>query len=143
MNSRAELTQWLDRHRELVREVRPDPADAQAKLALAERNLDRARAHAAADPDLALVAAESALVNVADSILAAHGFRIRGKTGSHDARFSFPRLPKGFREHSTLIAAARKSRNTAMYDTAGSVSASFVADVTRLASQLLQEVRRR
>ena len=143
MSSRAAFKAWLDRHRELVREVRPDPADAQAKLVLAERNLDRARSHAVADPDFALVAAESALVNMTDSVLAAHGFRIRGKTGSHDARFAFPGLPRGFREHSALIAATRKSRNTAMYDTAGSVSASFIAEVTRVVAQLLEEVRRR
>ncbi len=143
MSSRAEFKEWLDRHRELVREIHPDPADAKTKVVLAERNLVRARSHAVADPDFALVAAESALVNIADSVLAAHGFRLRGKTGSHEARFSFPGLPSGFREHSTLIAATRKSRNTAMYETAGSVSASFVADVARVVGQLLEEVRRR
>lgn len=143
MSSRAEFKAWLDRHRELVRETRPDPADAKAKLVRAERNLDRARSHAVADPDFALVAAASALLNLADSVRAAHGFRVRGKTGSHDTSFAFPGLPRGFREHSTLIAATRKSRNSAMYDTAGIVSASFVGDVTRVVSQLLEEVRRR
>ncbi|MGH2796991.1 MAG: hypothetical protein ACRDM0_04770 [Thermoleophilaceae bacterium] len=143
MSSKAELAKWLARHRELVREIDPDPADTTAKLVLARRNLERARAHGVADPDFALVAAESALVNIADAVLAGHGFRLRGKTGSHEARFSFPGLPSGFRAHSALIAAARKSRNMAMYDTAGGVSASFVEEVTGIVSELLKDARRR
>lgn len=121
MSSTRERATWLERHREVVREIRPDQADAHAKLQLAERNLERARSHAEGDPDLALVAAESALVNLADAVLAAEGFR----------------------EHSALIAAARKSRNTALYDTAGSVVPSFVIDVTRVVSVLLKQVRDR
>ena len=143
MNSTGERAKWLERHRELVREIRPDRADAEAKLRLAERNLERARSNAEGDPDLALVAAESALVNVADAVLAEEGLRLRGKTGSHEARFSFPGLPHGFREHASLIVAARKGRNTALYDTAGTVSPSFVAEVTRVVSELLEQVRHR
>lgn len=143
MNSKPELAKWLDRHRELVRQIDPDPADARAKLLLAGRNLERAQTHGVADPDFALVAAESALVNIADAVLARHGFRLRGKTGSHEARFSFLGLPNGFRAHSAVIAAARKSRNIAMYDTAGGVSASFVREVTGIVSELLKEARRR
>src|SRR5438132_12227996 len=100
MSSNDERTKWIERHRDVVREIRPDDDDAKAKLVLDERNLERARKFADADPDLALVAAESALVNIADAVLAREGFRIRGKTGSHDARFSFPGLPAGFRQHS-------------------------------------------
>src|SRR5213594_2604591 len=99
MSSTRERANWLERHREVVREIRPDQADAEAKVRLAERNLERARSHAEVDPDLALVAAESALVNLADAIPA-------------------------------LIAAARKGRNTALYDTAGDVAPSFVTEVT-------------
>jgi uncharacterized membrane protein len=143
MSSTRERATWLERHREVVREIQPDQADAHAKLRLAERNRERARAHAEADPDLSLVAAESALVNLADVVLAAEGFRLRGKTGSHEARFSYPGLPRGFREHSALIAAARKSRNTALYDTAGTVAPSFVIEVTRVVSVLLEQVRDR
>ncbi len=143
MSSTSERAKWLERHRELVREIRPDRADAEAKLRLAERNLERARSNAEGDPDLALVAAESALVNVADAVLAREGLRLRGKTGSHAARFSYPALPRGFREHSSLIVAARKGRNTALYDTAGTVSPNFVAEVTRLVSELLEQVRHR
>jgi hypothetical protein len=143
MSSTSERAKWLAHHREVVREIRPDRADADAKLRLAQRNLERARANAEGDPDLALVAAESALVNVADAVLAGEGFRLRGKTGSHEARFSYPGLPRGFREHSTVITAARKARNTALYDTAGAVSPSFVAEVIRVLNELLEHVRRR
>ena len=116
MSSNAELASWLDRHREVVRRISRDPRDVEDKLALAERNLERAtRVLAAGDPDFALVAAESAMVNAADAVLSSHGFRLRGKTGSHEARFSFLSLPSAFREQSTLIAAARESRNIAMY----------------------------
>jgi len=48
-----------------------------------------------------------------------------------------------FREHAPLIVAARKGRNTALYDTAGTVSPSFVAEVTRVVSELLEQVRHR
>jgi hypothetical protein len=143
MSSTGERAKWLERHRELVREIRPDRADADAKLRLAERNRERAQSNAEGDPDLALVAAESALVNVADAVLAVEGLRLRGKTGSHEARFSYSGLPRGFREHSSLIVAARKGRNTALYDAAGSVSPSFVAEVIRVVSELLEQVRRR
>lgn len=143
MSSTRERAKWLERHRELVRETRPDRPDAEAKLRLAARNLERARLNAEGDPDLALVAAESALVNVADAVLAAEGLRLRGKTGSHEGRFSYPGLPSGFREHASLIVAARKGRNTALYDTAGSVSPSLVAEVTRVVSELLEQVRDR
>jgi len=143
MSSTGERAKWLERHRELVREIRPDRADAEAKLRLAERNLERARLNAEGDPDLALVAAESALVNVADAVLATEGLRLRGKTGAHETRFSYPGLPRGFREHASLIVAARKGRNTALYDTSGSVSSSFVGEVTRVVSELLEQVRHR
>ncbi len=143
MSSTDERAKWLERYREVVREIRPDQADARAKLRLAERNLERARSNAEGDPDLALVAAESALVNLADAVLAAEGFRVRGKTGSHEARFSYPGLPRGFRKHSAVITAARKGRNTALYDTAGTVSPSFVVEVTRVVSELLEQVRHR
>jgi hypothetical protein len=64
MSSTSARAKWLDHHREVVREIRPDRDDADAKLRLAQRNLERARVNAEGDPDPALVAAESALVNV-------------------------------------------------------------------------------
>jgi len=143
MSSTHARAKWLERHRDVVREIHPDQGDMKAKLRLAERNLERARSHAETDPDLALVAAESALVNLADAVLASEGLRLRGKTGSHEARFSYPGLPRGFREHSAVITAARKSRNTALYETAGTVSTSFAIEVTKVVSALLEQVRGR
>jgi HEPN domain-containing protein len=143
MSSTDELASWLERHSETVRRISRDPLDAERKLALAERNLERAqRLLAAGDPDFALVAAESAMVNAADAVLSTHGFRLRGKTGSHEARFGFPALPPAFREQAHLISAARKSRNVAMYDDPGRVSDSFATAVIQTARQLTEAVRR-
>ena len=139
MSSTDELASWLERHSEIVRRISRDPLDAQRKLALAERNLERAqRILTAGDPDFAIAAAESALVNAADAVLSSHGLRLRGKTGSHEARFSFPPLPPAFREHAHLVAAARKSRNIAMYDEPGRVSHSFAVQIIRLARELAE-----
>lgn len=43
------------------------------------------------------------MVNAADAVLSTQGFRLRGKTGSHEARFGFPSLPRAFREQAHLI----------------------------------------
>ena len=142
MSSTDELASWLERHSETVRRISRDPLDAERKLALAEQNLERAqRLLAAGDPDFALVAAESAMVNAADAVLSTYGFRLRGKTGSHEARFAFPGLPSAFREQANLIAAARKSRNVAMYDDPGRVSESFANAVIQTARQLTEAAR--
>ena len=143
MSSNDELANWLERHSETVRRISRDPLDAERKLALAERNLERARRLlAAGDPDFAIVAAESAMVNAADAALSSHGFRLQGETGSHEARFAFPALPPAFRERANLIAAARKSRNVPMYDDPGRVSDSFATAVIQTAQQLTEAVRR-
>ena len=143
MTSTDELASWLERHSEIVRRISRDPLDAERKIALAERNLERAqRVLSAGDPDFAVVAAESAMVNAADAVLSTHGFRLRGKTGSHEARFGFPPLPPAFREQAHLVVAARKSRNIAMYDESGRVSDSFAAEVIRVARQLTEAARR-
>src|SRR5439155_20234940 len=76
MSSNAELASWLDHHRDVLRPISRDPRDIECKLALAEHNLERAaRVLTAGDPDFALVAAESAMVNAADAVLSSHGFR--------------------------------------------------------------------
>lgn len=64
--------------------------------------------------------------------------RARTKRG-----FRIPACRAASREHASLIVAARKGRNTALYDTAGTVSPSFVAEVTRVVSELLEQVRHR
>lgn len=143
MSSNDELGRWLERHTQIVRPISRDPLEAQRKLELAERNLERAsRVLAAGDPDFAVVAAESAMVNAADAVISSHGFRLRGKTGSHEARFEFPALPAAFREQANLVTAARKSRNIAMYDEPGRVSDAFAAEVIRVARELIDAARR-
>jgi hypothetical protein len=82
------------------------------------------------------------MVNAADAVLSTHGFRLPGKTGSHEARCAFPALPSAFREQANLIAAARKSRNVAMYDDPGRVSDSFANAVIQTARQLTEAARR-
>src|SRR2546425_11836467 len=87
MNSTAELASWLDHHREVVRRISRDPRDIERKLALAGRNLDRAaRVLAAGDPDFALVAAESAMVNAADAVLSRQNVRVEKELAASLAR---------------------------------------------------------
>ena len=77
MSSNESVIRWERRWAEarLVRRVRMDPAVARSRLLLAERNVDRARRERSADDaDAALIRAEQALINAADSILARDGF---------------------------------------------------------------------
>lgn len=80
------------------------------------------------------------MVNAADAVLATHGYRLRGKTGSHEARFEFPLLPAGFRAARQEIEAGRKLRNVAMYDRPGIVPPQTGRDVTEAAARLVAEV---
>lgn len=80
------------------------------------------------------------MVNTADAVLATHGYRVRGKTGAHEARFEFPLLPAGFRSARQEIEAARKLRNAAMYDRPDVVPAQTGRDVTEAAARLVAEV---
>lgn len=107
-------------------------------MALAQVNLERAaRDLDQNDPDRALIAAETAIVNAADAVLALAGYRIRGKTGSHIVRFGFPGLPAEFASHVGRIRDARWSRNHAMYDSAGSVSDQLAREVLDVAMELV------
>lgn len=94
MKSKKDL--WLERFADVIQTGRVGKDDARKKLALAERNLERAARNLDADPDLALISAETAIVNAADAFLARDGYRIRGKTGAHDARMRYPDLPDQF-----------------------------------------------
>ena len=116
--------------------------DARQKLKLAHRNLRRARESLErGDPDEALSKAENVLVNAADAALAADGYRIRGKTGSHRARFDYPRLPGGFAEHAKRIDRIRRLRSTVTYDQANVVSPEEAAAAVNLAGELLAAVK--
>ncbi len=113
-------------------------ANAEAKLRLARLNLERSRrSFAANDPDQALISAETAIVNAADAILSLSGYRVRGKSGSHEARFAFPGLPAVFSEPGAEIESSRKLRNMAMYDSVGSVSVQLARDVIEAAESLV------
>lgn len=92
------------------------------------------------DPDRALIAAETAIVNAADAVLAHAGYRIRGKTGSHKVRFDFPGLPAEFAAHVGRLRDARWSRNHAMYDSAGSVSDQLAREILEVAAELVGAV---
>ena len=80
------------------------------------------------------------MINAADAVLVTHGYRVRGKTGSHEARFEFPALPVGFSAARQEIEAARKLRNVAMYDRPGIVPRQTARDVTDAAGRLVSEV---
>lgn len=77
------------------------------------------------------------MVNAADSVIASGGFRIRGKTGSHVARFEYPGLPKAFGEERRSLSAARRARNTAQYEEVGSIPEAVAADAIRAAERLI------
>jgi hypothetical protein len=84
-----------------------------------------------------LIAAETAIVNAADAVLAQAGYRIRGKTSSHQVRFSFPGLPAEFAAQAVRLRVARRNRNLAMYDHAGGVSDHLAREVVALAIELV------
>lgn len=96
---------------------------------------------AARDPDSALIHAENAMVNAADAVLARDGYRLRGKTGSHQARFDYPRLPKDFAKFKTELLMARRMRSQAIYDVFGLVSGEQATAATDAAEKLLGAVR--
>ena len=138
MTSNAGLVAWESKHARLLRKGRVGAAGAREKLDLARRNLQRARESLdRQDDDQALIHAETAMVNATDAVLAAHGYRLRGKTGSHEARLECPVLPPRFTAAHNDIEAARDLRNTAMYDRLGAVSPQVALDVTEAADRLV------
>jgi hypothetical protein len=142
MSSSDELQTWLQKYAAILHRVEPSAVQAAAKLVLGERNLERARrAQAAGDPDGVIISAEAVVVNAADAILARDGFRVRGKTGSHEARSEYPGLPREFANEIRVIDAIRRARNTALYDQVDRVSVSMAADAMRVAEGLLAAAR--
>lgn len=80
------------------------------------------------------------MVNAADAALARDGFRLRGKTGSHEARFAYPGLPPEFVKLRRLITVARRMRNTAQYDTADAVPERVAQEAIAAADGLISAV---
>ncbi len=142
MPSNDALANWLAKNAGLVQRRELGPEDASAKLDLARRNLRRARRNVAADPDLALVSAETGMVNATDAVLAPDGYRLRGKTGSHRARFEYPNLPAEFRAARADLARFRALRSTAMYDVAGAVDREDARAALATAERLIRAARR-
>jgi hypothetical protein len=129
---------WATTHADVVERQPHRLADARSKLELARLNVARARNDLDRDdPDRAVIAAETAIVNAADAVLANAGYRIRGKTGSHEARFDFPGLPVEFSALADRVGAARRSRNRAMYDYAGGVPDRLARELVDVAMTLV------
>jgi hypothetical protein len=82
------------------------------------------------------------MVNAGDATLARDGYRLRGKTGSHQARFDYPRLPAEFANFKAELLMARRMRSQAMYDVFGLVSGEQANAVTDAAEKLLGAVRK-
>jgi uncharacterized protein (UPF0332 family) len=142
MSSTDASRQWAEKHAEVVQRLNAGPQEPRKKLGLARRNLERARAALeAGDPDQAVISAETAMVNAADAVIAKDGYRLRGKTGAHAARFAYPGLPAAFEEERRAVSAARRSRNTAQYEEAGTVSVALATDVIRAAERLVDAAR--
>jgi len=90
-------------------------------------------------PGSALSFAEDALVNAADAVLRKDGWRVKGKTQSHEARFDYPGLPKVFSQ-SALVGQLRNLRNAEIYGTSHPVSKQQATDAITLAENAIAAV---
>lgn len=87
----------------------------------------------------ALAFAEDALVNCADAVLAKDGWRVKGKTGAHQARFEYPGLPQVFASQAQLITMIRSLRNTEVYEPIHVVTPKQASDAITLAETAITE----
>jgi len=142
MTSKESLDDWKKVYADVVQEGKLGSGDAAKKIRLAERNVARAKKNPADDPDEALINAETAIVNSADAVLAAAGFRVRGKTRSHQARLEYPGLPGEFREMADRIERARTLRSRAMYDQADVVGSHEASELVDVARRLFEAARK-
>jgi len=143
MSSDPAVRAWLERWADSVRRERASRPAARERLTLGRQHVKRAQKLIDdGDPDAAAIFAEFALVNAADVVLLNDGFRIRGQTGSHQARFSYPLLPSAFTEGQNTINEARMLRNRAAYEASGRVSRAQATTLTELANRALAEVAR-
>jgi hypothetical protein len=133
---------WAQRWGEVVEQLRrgPAPAEARALLQKARDHVNDAKTLAASGSHgSALAFAEDALVNCADAILRRDGWRVRGKTGGHQARFDYPALPKVFSSRSSLLGRIRSMRNTEVYEAAHIVTPHQSAEAIVFAEQAIAE----
>lgn len=141
LSSKDPFSEWRAKHAAVVQQGKVGPADARGKFRLAQRNRERAVAHTDSDPDLSVVLAEAALVNAADAVLAKDGYRVRGKTGSHRARFEYPGLPSVFAKNRALLDQVRQLRSRLVYDDFGIVTPPQAQEIVREIGALIEEVR--
>lgn len=125
---------------------RPGGPSATTAKALLQKAKDHARdarvLQAAGSHGSALALAEDALVNSADAVLANDGWRVKGKTGSHQARFEYPGLPAIFAANAALLGAIRNLRNIEIYGATHSVTAKQASDAIALAENVIPEVEK-
>jgi hypothetical protein len=99
--------QWQVRWPGVVAQVRPEPVIARERLRIGQNHLAEAEELLERGlPDLALLLAETALVNGADATLLLHGFAVN----NHAARFSYPLLPYPYQSTSAHRGRAREAR---------------------------------
>ncbi len=141
MDSNDAFATWEQRHPDVVQRLPERYGEVARKLGLAGKNVTRAKRELPIDPDLAVVAAEAALVAAADAIIRRAGYRVRGRADSHSARFEFPGLPPEVRRERVLLHRIREARNTALYEQADSLSPAFARDAVAAAERVLNAVR--
>lgn len=143
MSSSGALARWLERHRSLVQKGVVGRRDAAGRIDVARKHLERAhRALADDDPDLALICADAAMVNAADAVIARDGYRLRGRTGSHEARFDYPGLPAEFAHRRRRMQQVRKLRSKALYEMTDVVPLGRAQEVLVMAGEMISAAER-
>lgn len=136
---------WAERWREIVEPLRrgPAPDEARALLKKARDHVNDAKTLAASGSHgSALAFAEDALVNCADAVLRRDGWRARGKTGGHQARFAYPGLPAVFASRPGLLNQIRAMRNMEVYEATHVVTPQQAADAIAFAEEVIAEIAR-
>lgn len=82
-------------------------------------------------------------MNCADAVLAGDGWRVKGKTGAHQARFEYPGLPGIFKTKVGLIGMIRSLRNTEVYEPIHVVTPQQANDAIALAEAAITETAKR
>jgi hypothetical protein len=136
LTSNERVTRWRSHWPGVIVQTAPDPAGARERLETGRRHLAQAdQLLHLGFPDVALLLAEAALVNGADSVLRLHGFNVQ----SHAARFAYPWLPFAYTGNPGLLARIRTTRNATQYE-AAIVSMEFACEALRLARGALTAV---
>lgn len=139
--SNARVLDWEQRWAPIVQKVPADAAAARDRLSNAQQHVHRAKRDLGDnDADAAVIMAEFALVNTTDAILLRDGYRLRGQTGSHQARFEYPLLPAIFAANRQLLTRARFLRNAAAYEAGGRIGVTQAKEIVDLAERAVAAV---